>query len=284
MAAATRAAAERLRALHAGPGPLLLVNAWDAATARIVETLGFPAVATTSSGVSNAEGVPDGGLSRDAMLARVAIVAAAVDVPVTADLEAGYGQSIDDAVATARGAIAAGAAGLNFEDATGEASAPLLEIALQAERIRAMRAAADALGVPLVVNARTDAMRHADGNLDARCDVAVMRGQAYLAAGADCVFVPFVTDERIIERLATEIPGPINILAAAETPPVARLARLGVRRISVGGAPAAHALAGFRRAAREVLEGGTFTFAADRYSHAELSAMLDRASQRTGAH
>jgi 2-methylisocitrate lyase-like PEP mutase family enzyme len=270
VAVATQAAADRLRALHAGPAPLLLVNAWDAATARIAETLGFPAIATTSSGVSNAEGVPDGGLSREQMLARIAVIAAAVKLPVSADLEAGYGPTVDDAVATARGALAAGAVGLNFEDATGNAAAPLFEVARQSERIRAIRAAAPSI----VINARTDAMRHAAGTLDEKCDVAIARGKAYLAAGADCVFVPFITDERIIGRLAAEIPGPINILAMAESPPVARLAALGVRRISLGGAPAAHALAGYRRAAQEVLEHGTFGFAGDRLSHAELSAML----------
>ena len=125
-----------------------------------------------------------------------------------------------------------------------------------------------------MINARTDAMRHATGTLDERCDVAIARGKAYLASGADCVFVPFVTDERIIGRLAAEIPGPINILAMAETPPVPRLTALGVRRISLGGATAAHALAAYQRAALEVLERGTFGFAGDRLTHAELSAML----------
>ena len=269
-----REAAERLRALHQRAEPLLLVNAWDAASARISESLGFPAVGTTSSGVSNAEGYPDGGLTRETMLQRVAVIAAAVAVPVTADLEAGYGRSVDDAVATARGAIASGAVGFNLEDATGDPAAPLIDIALQVQRIRAIRATSEELGVPLVVNARTDAMRHAPGDTEAKFATTIERAQAFIAAGCDCVFVPFVSDDATIGRLVAAIPAPLNILAGADTPPVSRLTALGVRRISLGGAPAAHALGSFRRAALEVRDNGTYEFARDRMTHAELNTLL----------
>jgi 2-methylisocitrate lyase-like PEP mutase family enzyme len=278
MAAGTRAAAEALRALHHRAEPLVLVNAWDAVSARIVESIGFPAIATTSSGCSNTEGFPDGGLTRDQMLARVALIAAAVDVPVSADLEAGYGPSVDDAVATARGAIASGAVGLNFEDATGNKAAPLFDTALQAERIRAMRAAGEALGVPLVINARTDAMRLAPGDAAAKFAMTIERAKAYIAAGCDCVYVPFVTDDATIVRLAEAIPAPLNILATGDSPPIARLAAVGVHRISLGGGPAAHALADFRRAALEVRDQGTYAFLRDRMTHPELNALLEQSA------
>jgi 2-methylisocitrate lyase-like PEP mutase family enzyme len=275
---ATREAAEQLRALHHGPQPLVLVNAWDAISARIVESLGSPVVATTSAGISHAEGVPDGGLTREAMLARIAVIAKAVRIPVSADVECGFGQTVEDAVATARGAIEAGAVGINFEDgAYYDSSAPLIEVGWQVERIRAIRAAADGLGIPLVINARTDVMHVKKGNSDELCDEAIVRGRAYLAAGADCVYPAVVTEERLIARLTAEIPGPVNVLAQETFLPVARLAELGVRRISLGVSPVAHALAAFRRAATEMLEHGTCNFARDRYSLPELTALLERA-------
>ena len=254
-----------------------MVNAWDAVSARIVESLGFPAVATTSSGVANGEGFPDGQcISRAAMLARVATIATAVDVPVTADLEGGYGLGIDDAIATARGALDSAAVGLNFEDSTGNPAEPLLDVARQAERIRAIRRTGDAAGVPIVINARTDAYRDAPGDADARFRATIERALAYVAAGCDCVFVPFVAEDAVIAELVKAIPAPVNILAGATTPPVARLAELGVRRITLGGGPAAHALAAFRNAALEVRDHGTYGFASTRLSHADLNALLAR--------
>src|SRR5437899_11403348 len=151
-----RAAA--LRRLHQGPGILVLPNAWDVASARLIETAGFPAVATSSAGVAFALGYPDGErISRDEMAAAVARIVAHVAVPVTADMESGYGRRPEDAAATVRAAIAAGAVGMDFEDSPGERGEPLLAEAIQVERVRAARAAADARGVPFVLNARTDA-------------------------------------------------------------------------------------------------------------------------------
>ena len=265
--------AEVLRKLHHQPQPLVFVNVWDAASARIVASVGFPAVATTSAGIAYVEGFPDGqAISRERMLAHVATIAGVVDLPVTADLEGGYGTTIADAVATARGAIAAGAVGMNFEDSTGP-HAPLLPMAAQAERIRALRSTGEELGVPLVINARIDAY-HVAGSEDERFAETIARAKFYLEAGADCIFVPFIAEETLIGRLAAAIPGPMNVLAGAMTPDVAALTRLGVRRISVGSAPAAHLLAAFRRVALEVRDEGTYRFAADRISHAELNTLL----------
>jgi len=253
-----------------------MFNVWDAASARIVEELGAPAVATSSAAIAWLEGFPDGQyISRERMLAGAKRVASAVDVPVTADLEGGYGPSVEDAAATARGAIEAGAVGLNFEDA-GEPGT-LVDADFQCKRIEAMVEMGQRLGVPLVINARTDVFLGDIGPDDVwRLRETLDRGKRFLQAGAGCVFVPGVTDEPTIEALVKGIPGPINILASATAPPVSRLAQLGVARVSVGGAPYGHVLAHFRTAARQALREGRFDFASERIPHAELNALFLR--------
>jgi 2-methylisocitrate lyase-like PEP mutase family enzyme len=216
-----REKAELLRALHGGRDVLVLANAWDVASARAFARLrGCRAIATTSGGVAAAFGCPDGEqIPAREMLAAVERIARAVELPVTADLEAGYG----DAAATTTAAIDAGAVGMNLEDGAG----PVQE---HVERIRAARAAGDRAGVPLVLNARVDVYLRGTRVFGD----AVARANAYLGAGADCVFVIGVTDGPTIARLAKAVDGPLNVLATGETPPVAELARLGVRRVSVG--------------------------------------------------
>jgi 2-methylisocitrate lyase-like PEP mutase family enzyme len=267
--------AEALRKLHHQAQPLVFVNAWDAASARIIASLDFPAVATTSAGIAYAAGFPDGhAISRERMLEYVATVAGAVDLPVTADLEGGFGPAVEDAVATVRGAIAAGTVGMNFEDSIPKAPA-LLTIDAQVARIRAMRSSSEELGVPFVINARTD-VYHTRGTGEEHFTETIARAKAYLEAGADCVFVPFIDDAALIGRLAAAIPGPMNILAGGTTPDIATLTRLGVKRISLGSAPMAHLMAVFRRAALEVRDHGTYGFAADRITHADLQILLAR--------
>jgi len=271
------AKAERLRALHLSSQPLILVNVWDVVSARIVESLGFPAVATTSAGVAWAEGFADGErISREHMLSRVARIAGAVDVPVTADLEGGYGETVDDAVATARGALAAGAVGLNFEDAA-KGPGALLDVKTQTARIAAMREAGNDAGVPLVINARTDIFLAGIGD-DAtwRLREAIERSNLYLAAGADCAFVPGVTDEATIANLAAGIRGPLNVLAGAGMPTYERLAKLGVARISLGSGAMAYALAKFKDLAARARGGEVADAIAQRMTHAELNDLVSR--------
>lgn len=264
----------QLLALHRADQPLLLVNAWDAASARILESLGSPAVATTSAGVAFSEGYPDGErISRDAMLARVAQVTRVVRVPVTADLESGYGPTVDDAVATAHGAIAAGAVGMNFEDGTPNGDG-LYDANVQAERIRAIRRAADERGIALVINARTDGFLKRVGPQSARLEEALRRGKLYRAAGADCIFVPGVDDRAEIEMLARNLDAPLNILANAKTPSIGELQRIGVARVSLGSGPYGIAYAAFRNAALEARDSGTFTSSAARITHADLNALF----------
>lgn len=235
--------ADRLRSLHAGPEPLLLPNAWDVATALAVARHPLcRAIATSSAACARSLGYEDGELiPRDDMIGAVARIARAVELPVTADLEAGYG----DPVATARAAWEAGAVGMNLEDGAGDPDE-------HCARLEAVRAA-----VPqLVLNARTDVYLHGSADVDD----AVARANAYLRAGADCAFVIGVSDHDTIAALAAGIDGPLNVLATRETPPVDELVRLGVRRISLGSGLHRTSLAATEAGAAELLERGTYGF------------------------
>ena len=271
---ALREKAERLRALHAGPRILVLCNAWDAASARIVEEAGFPAVATTSAGIANSLGYPDGQhVSREEMAEAVARVARAVAVPVSADMESVYGVTHEAAAETARAAIAAGSVGMNLEDAIEERE--FIDIRLQADRVRAAREAGEHAGVPLVINARTDVYLSGIGTPAEQFEQAVRRANAYREAGADCLFLPGATDAALIARLVSEIDGPINILAGPAPPPVGELERLGVRRVSMGSGPMRATMALLQRIARELAQSGTYTaFTRDTISYTEANRLV----------
>ncbi len=251
--------AEKLRALHLGDQPLVLVNVWDVAGAKIIEELGFPAAATASAAISASLGFEDNEeIGRDEMLAVVKRIASAVDIPVTADLEAGYGPTVEDAIATARGAIEAGAVGLNFEDSAHKDTSVLYDAELQTSRIRAIRETGAQLGVPLVINARTDVFFRTELPEEEKFRESVRRAKIYLKAGADCIYVLGPTDEDMIARLAKAVPAPLNMLALPDAPPIARMAELGVKRISYGPRPMRLAMTAFREAAQHVRDLGTF--------------------------
>lgn len=259
----TTALADRattLLELHRPGDPLVLVNAWDAGSARVVAAAGAPAIATGSAGVAFALGRPDGErLSRAEMLTVVRGVASAVPLPVTADMEAGYGATPAGVAETIGLVLAAGAVGINLEDVDPEgAHDALVDLDAQVARIRAVRERADHEGVHLVLNARCDVFLARIGAADARLGTAIERANAYLAAGADCAFIPSVTDAPTIAALVAGIQGPVNVLAAPGSPPVAELAALGVARVSVGSWPARAAITLLSRIAREVFETGTY--------------------------
>jgi len=266
--------AQAFRLLHDGPAILTLPNAWDVATARLVEDAGFPAIATTSAGVAWALGYPDGErISRGEMLEVVRRIAAAVRVPVTADVEGGYGATPEAAADTARGVIDAGAVGLNLEDGTADGG--LLDLALHVERIQAARAAGASAGVSIVINARTDAFEVKGWDAGRRFTEAVRRANAYRAAGADCLFVPHVSDGDTIGRLAREIDGPLNVIAGPPAPPIRELERLGVRRASLGPRVVQAALGLVRRVATELRDRGTYESMAELLiPFAELQRLL----------
>ena len=255
-----------LLALHSGPG-FVLPNAWDAGSALVFERLGFPAIATTSAGIAWSLGLPDGGpLTREANLLRVAQIASAVAVPVTADLEDGYGEAPDAVAETVRLALEAGVVGGNIEDARNGVLYPL-ERAV--ERLVAVREAAPS--GTFALNARTDTYFGA-GSGDPFGET-VARAHAYVDAGADCIFVPGVSDGETIRRLVAEIPAPLNIVAGLAGAIDARtLFSLGVRRVSVGGGVARAALSLVERAGRELLDSGTLGFLDGAASYAETQA------------
>ncbi len=245
--------AERLRALHVPGDPLVLVNVWDAASARTVAAApGCEAIATASWSIAAAHGVADGELPRDAMIAAVGRIAAAVDLPVTADLERGYGEQPRDVAETIAMAIAAGVAGANLEDGTGDPAKPLIATATHARRVQIARGRSEAEGVPFVINARTDVFLTGAGGVEE----ALERGRAYAEAGADCIFVPGVRDPEAIAALVAGLPIGMSVLATPAGPTLEELARLGVARISHGPGPMGVALAALGRAAEGLLARG----------------------------
>jgi len=250
--------ADELRRLHHGPPILVLPNAWDAASARLFESEGFAAVATTSAGVAASLGYPDGAMvpARE-MIEAIARIARAVRVPVTADIEHAYATTPSDVAEVVLRTIAAGAVGINIEDYLPGAD-DLIPTSVQVDKIAAIFKSAKTAGVPVVINARTDGILRALGEADSRIGEAIARGRAYLAAGADCVFVPGATDRDTIARLVEGIGGPVNILAVAGTPPIAELESLGVARVSVGSGPMRAVLALVRDIARELRTQGTY--------------------------
>ena len=248
------AKAEQFRKLHQGAKLLFLPNAWDVASARILEEAGHPAIATTSAGIAYSLGYADGErISRDEMLSMVNRIARAVRVPVTADLEAGYGATANAIAETVRAAIEAGAIGMNLEDKSGDGADSLIELPLQLEKIQAVREASAALGVPFVLNARTDTYLAVIGAEETRFERTVERLRAFRKAGADCVFAPGVTDLETIARLVKAVEAPLNILAVPACPPIAELEKVGVARVSTGSGIMRAAMGVVQRVAKEMI-------------------------------
>lgn len=249
------------RSLHTPGAPLVLANAWDVASARIAEAAGSRAVATTSAGVAWSLGAPDGdAIERDTAVAAIGRVAAAVSVPVTADIESGFGATPDDVAETIRAVVAAGAVGVNIEDG-------VRDVGEQCARLAAARSAA---GGALFLNARLDLYLRSAGDVDE----AVARAEAYLAAGADGIFLPGVADPATIGTLVARIAAPVNILAGPGAPPIGELARLGVARVSLGSGVAEAAYTVMRRAVREALTSGTYETLAEAIGYGELNGLM----------
>jgi 2-methylisocitrate lyase-like PEP mutase family enzyme len=229
-----REKADLLRQAHTDPELLVLVNVWDAISARTVAGApGCRALAMASWSVAAAHGLPDGEhLTREEMLAAIARVVRAADVPVSADLERGYGEDAAAVGETVAGALAAGAVGCNLED--GLADGTLRPAAEHAERVAAARAAGEEAGVPLVINARTDVFLEAIGAPEERVDLALERGRAYAEAGGDCIFVPGARTPEDLERLVAGMGVPVSVLAVPGLPDPPELARIGVARLSQG--------------------------------------------------
>lgn len=266
------------RRLHDDPRVLVLPNAWDVASARVFEEAGFAAVGTTSAGIAWSLGYPDGEeIDWYEMVEAIHRIAQAVAVPLTADIVAGFGATPDEVAKTVEVVISAGAVGMNLEDGSGDPDAPLRDHREQVERIGAAREAASSMGVEIVLNARTDVYWLRVGQEDERLGHAVQRANAYREAGADCLFVPGVSDPDLLGVLAKEIGGPLNVLAGPGVPSVPELKSLGVARLSVGSGPARAALGLMQQVAEELLGSGTYTILLDNaIPYAEANELLSR--------
>ena len=277
--------AEQFRKLHHGPRMLLLPNAWDVASARILEECGPTAIATSSAAVAFYLGSPDGQrISRDEMLEVCGRIARAVNIPVTADLEAAYGTTVKDMVETVKAAIAAGIIGMNFEDVTGDDESSFVDLPLQVEKIRAICETTKSLGVPFVLNARTDIYLMPIGPEATRLERTVERLRAYRDAGASCLFAPGLYDRDTIAKLVKAVEAPLNILAAPACPPMAELEKIGVARVSAGSGIMRAAMGAVQRVAKEMLEKRSFdTMFVGATPYIDLNRMMQRRANEANA-
>jgi 2-methylisocitrate lyase-like PEP mutase family enzyme len=256
-----RATAEQFLALHRSPGPFVLANSWDVVTARLFEREGFQAIGTSSYATAAILGLHDGEhfpLRHTVDLVRRLVHR--VRLPISADIEAGYAESVAGVVASAKAVLAAGAVGINIEDSTGNPEAPLYDLASQCEKIGAIRAMANDAGIHLVINARTDVFL-LSGDPGRRLSQAIERGREYVGAGADCVFVPDMgdLDAAAMRQLVNEIGAPLNVVAGGSTPSIGELEEIGIARVSLGPRVMRAALGLYKRIAREILDHGTFS-------------------------
>ncbi len=266
--------AAAFRALHARPGAFIIPNPWDAGTAMLLASLGFEALATTSLGLSNSLGRPDGAgvVSRDEVLDNCRAIAAATDLPVNADLENGYAHEPRAAAEMIRLASATGVVGGSIEDATGDPQNPIYDFALAVERVQAAVEVARSLPVPFMLTARAENLLHGRPDLDDT----IRRLQAFDKAGADVLYAPGLRDLATIRIVVAAVGKPVNVVMSAADPAItaAQLAETGVKRISVGGALSRLALAAFLKGAREMKDKGTFTWIRDTVPTKDLTAVF----------
>jgi 2-methylisocitrate lyase-like PEP mutase family enzyme len=260
------------RALHERPGAFVIPNPWNAGTAKILTALGFEALATTSAGYAFSAGRLDSTavLTRDEILENAKSIVEATDLPVSADLQDGFGRSPETCAETIRLAADVGLAGGSIEDATGDANDPIYEFKFAVERVAAAAKAAHACN--FMLTARAENFLHGRPNLDET----IRRLQAFDEAGADVVYAPGLPSLEAMRQVCAAVSKPVNVVMGLKgaTYSVEQLAAIGIKRISVGGALARAALGAFVRAAREVKDKGTFTFAADAISHADVTAYM----------
>src|SRR5881628_1054339 len=250
--------AQDFRGLYHGKRILILPNAWDVPSARVFENEGFPAIATSSAGLLVSLGYPDGEvIGRDEFVSAVGRIARVLSVPLSADIVAGFGKTTRDVLTTVKAILKAGAVGINIEDFV-HATKKLYPIKRQVENVKAIRKLGKTMGVPIVINARTDALRYAEGDEEARFKEAIRRATAYRDAGADCVYPMGLTDQASIAAFVKALDFPINVMVRKGLPPVSELERLGVARVSFGPSPSYAAIGLLKRAAKEVLEKGTY--------------------------
>lgn len=259
------------RALHARPGAFVIPNPWDAGTARILAALGFEALATTSAGLAHALGLRDGAAGRERTLANARAIVDATGLPVSADLENGFGDAPEDAAGAIRLAAEAGLVGGSIEDASGDAARPIYDHAHAVERVAAAAEAARALPFPFVLTARAENFLHGRADLDDT----IRRLQAFERAGADVLYAPGLPSLDAVRAVCASVSRPVNVLAGGgAAPSVAALAEAGVKRVSLGSGLSRAALGALVRAAREIKDHGTFGFAGDAVPYAEANGLM----------
>lgn len=260
------------RALHQRDEAFIIPNPWDVGTARLLQSLGFEALATTSAGFAFSIGKPDGAVDRETMLAHAADLVAATDVPVSADLENGYGDDPAYVADTVRLAASAGLAGCSIEDVAARRQEDPYELSLAAERVRAAAEVAHSLAFPFILTARAE--NYVIGRPDLRDTIG--RLQAFQAAGADVLFAPGLKSKEDIISVVRSVDRPLNVVMGLQGVQLslAELSQIGVKRVSVGSALSRAALGAFLRAAREMQTSGTFTFAQDAVNYAEINTLF----------
>jgi len=250
--------ARTFRALHHRRRLLVLPNAWDVPSARVFEDAGFPAVATSSAGLMVSLGYPDGEeMPREELASAVQRIANRLSIPISADVVSGYGPAPRAVAATVRRMIAAGAVGINIEDLE-TSSGKLYPAMLQAQKIESIRRLGNSMGIPIVINARTDALRHSAGSELERLREAIRRSIVYRDAGADCVYPMGLTDADSVGTFVRALDCPVNVMIRAGLPPLKKLEALGVKRVSFGPSASYAALGLLKRASEEILKRGTY--------------------------
>jgi len=272
-----RRLAESFRMLHRGPAPLLLPNAWDAMSARLFEEAGFGALATTSAGMAWALGWPDGEAAPwPEIVAGTARIVGAVKIPVTADIEEGWADTLDALASHIAEIVATGAVGVNLEDGCIRGPAPIRPLAEAAARIRIARETANRLGIPIFINARTDLYLRNSGEATTRFDETVARGRAYVAAGADCVYPIGLADAETLARLVKAIGAPINVMGRPGAPNLAELQRIGVARVSTASLPSLLAMERIREIAGALRAATGFDGLASAIKHPDAQRLFAR--------
>ncbi|WP_099361226.1 isocitrate lyase/PEP mutase family protein [Fredinandcohnia onubensis] len=254
------AKSELFRALHKGKKTMILPNAWDVISAKMFEECGCKAIGTTSAGVAMSLGYPDGQeIPFETMLSVIKNMVNAVDVPVSADIESGFGKTTKEILHTIEQLISAGVVGINFEDGTGDINSPIYDPILQQEKIAAIREYCDSIGFPLFINARTDIFWLNIGEPESRIDEAIHRVKLYEEAGADCVFVPALKDVDEIQKLRSAVKCPINLLAVPGLPSIDELSEIGIERVSTGSSPFRASTSLLKQIGDEIVNQRTFS-------------------------
>ncbi|MCS0671620.1 isocitrate lyase/phosphoenolpyruvate mutase family protein [Cytobacillus firmus] len=251
--------AKTFHRLHQQASTFVLPNAWDVISAKMFEEYGFKAIGTTSAGIAASLGYLDGqSIPLNKMVETIENIAKSVNVPVSADIEAGYGQTVEEVLETVKAVAAAGAIGINLEDGTGDPNRPIFDMSSQEEKIAAIKELSESRNMPLFINARTDLYWLNIGDSSTRLQEAVKRAKAYQAAGADCIFIPGLTDTKIIKSIREEISCPINLLVDPEMPSLTELSEIGIERLSCGSVPFRATLTFLRSMSEEIVNRQTF--------------------------